>query len=139
MSANSFQNPVLSVTASINLQPFLIPREGHAITAPLKRAIREKTLEAWVQLDTLDQRGGGVMSLQTPNGAVFDAAHAFAGCIPGIHEVLRRQGLLAGTWCLDPSETLSTGQAEALDRVSRQYPQLTDDEFVRENLDRWMS
>ena len=66
------------------------------------------------------------------------AAHNFAGCIPGIHEVLRRQGLLAGTWCLDPTETLSPGQVEEIDRVSRQYPELTDDEFVRDNLDRWM-
>ena len=72
------------------------------------------------------------------NAAVFDAAHDFAGCIPGIHEVLRRQGLLAGTWCLDPTETLSPGQSEEVDRVYRRYPELTDDEFVRENLDRWM-
>jgi dihydrodipicolinate synthase/N-acetylneuraminate lyase len=72
------------------------------------------------------------------NGAIFDAAHGFAGCIPGIHEVLRRQGLLRGTWCLDPRERLSPGQGREIDRVTRTYPQLTDDEFVRENLDRWM-
>jgi dihydrodipicolinate synthase/N-acetylneuraminate lyase len=72
------------------------------------------------------------------NGAIFDAAHGFAGCIPGIHEVLRRQGLLRGTWCLDPRERLSPGQAREIDRVTRAYPQLTDDGFVRENLDRWM-
>jgi dihydrodipicolinate synthase/N-acetylneuraminate lyase len=77
-------------------------------------------------------------ALTDANAAVFDAAHDFAGCIPGIHEVLRRQGLLAGTWCLDPTETLSPGQAEEIDRVYRQYPELTDDDFVRENLDRWM-
>jgi dihydrodipicolinate synthase/N-acetylneuraminate lyase len=76
-------------------------------------------------------------ALTDANGAIFDAAHDFAGCIPGIHEVLRRQGLLEGAWCLDPTETLSAGQAAELDRVSRQYPQLTDDQFVRENLDRW--
>jgi len=52
--------------------------------------------------------------------------------------VPRRQGLLAGTWCLDPTETLSPGQAEEIDRVCRQYPELTDDDFVRDNLDRWM-
>ncbi|MDP3176375.1 MAG: dihydrodipicolinate synthase family protein [Spirochaetaceae bacterium] len=73
------------------------------------------------------------------NAAVFDAAHAFAGCIPGIHEVLRRQGLLEGTWCLDPKEVLSPGQAEEIDRVCRAYPHLTDDEFVQRNLGTWLS
>jgi dihydrodipicolinate synthase/N-acetylneuraminate lyase len=64
------------------------------------------------------------------NAAVFDAANGFAGCIAGIHEVLRRQGLLAGTWCLDPAERLSPGQAEEIDRVCRAYPHLADDDFV---------
>ena len=73
------------------------------------------------------------------NAALFDAAHHFHGCIPGINEILRRQGLLAGRWCLDPAEDLSTGQAEDLDRVTAAYPHLIDDEFVRENLDRWLS
>lgn len=73
------------------------------------------------------------------NGAFFDAANGFAGCIPGVHEVLRRQGLLEGTWCLDPDETLSPGQAEEIDRVYRMYPDLNDDAFVRENLSRWKS
>jgi dihydrodipicolinate synthase/N-acetylneuraminate lyase len=77
-------------------------------------------------------------ALTDANGAIFDAAHDFAGCIPGIHEVLRRQGLLAGTWCLDPDEVLSGGQAEEIDRVCRHYPQLSDDAFVRGNLERWM-
>jgi dihydrodipicolinate synthase/N-acetylneuraminate lyase len=77
-------------------------------------------------------------ALTDANGAIFDAAHDFAGCIPGIHEVLRRQGLLEGTWCLDQAETLSVGQSAEIDRVCRQYPELTDDAFVRENLDRWM-
>jgi len=72
------------------------------------------------------------------NAAVFDTAHAFAGCIPGVHEVLRRQGLLAGTWCLDPAETLSPGQAEEIDRVRAAYPHLNDDDFVREHLDDWL-
>jgi hypothetical protein len=70
---------------------------------------------------------------------VFDARNSFRGCIPGIHEVLRRQGLLAGRWCLDPREDLSPGQAEELDRVLGAYPHLADDGFVRENLDRWLS
>jgi dihydrodipicolinate synthase/N-acetylneuraminate lyase len=78
-------------------------------------------------------------ALTDANAAIFDAAHDFAGCIPGIHEVLRRQGLLAGTWCLDPDETLLAGQAEEIDRVCRHYPELTDDAFVRENLERWMA
>lgn len=78
-------------------------------------------------------------ALTDANGAIFDAAHGFAGCIPGIHEVLRRQGLLAGTWCLDPEESLSPGQAEEIDRVCRAYPWLTDDAFVREHLDRWLA
>ncbi len=77
--------------------------------------------------------------LTDANGVIFDVANDFAGCIPGIHEVLRRQGLLEGTWCLDPNEKLSPGQAEAIDRVYRAYPHLNDDVFVRENLDRWLS
>ena len=73
------------------------------------------------------------------NAAFFDAANGFAGCIAGIHEVLRRQGLLEGIWCLDPDETLGPGQAGEIDRVCRAYPHLTDDEFVREHVDRWLS
>ncbi|MEO5817366.1 MAG: dihydrodipicolinate synthase family protein [Gemmatimonadaceae bacterium] len=78
-------------------------------------------------------------ALTDANGAIFDAAHAFAGCIPGIHEVLRRQGLLGGIWCLDPFETLSPAQREEIDRVCRAYPEFSDDAFVAENLDRWLS
>jgi dihydrodipicolinate synthase/N-acetylneuraminate lyase len=73
------------------------------------------------------------------NSAFFDVAHNFAGCIPGCHEVLRRQGLLAGTWCLDPEEKLSPGQAEEIDRVYREHADLADDDFVRANLERWLS
>jgi hypothetical protein len=73
------------------------------------------------------------------NGAIFDAANGFRGCIPGIHEVLRRQGLLRGRWCLDPKEELSPGQMQEIDRVCAAYPQLSDDEFVKQNLDRWMA
>jgi dihydrodipicolinate synthase/N-acetylneuraminate lyase len=72
------------------------------------------------------------------NAAFFDAANGFAGCIPGIHEVLRRQGLMANTLCLNPREQLSPGQAEEIDRIWRAYPHLNDDEFVRHNLDRWL-
>jgi dihydrodipicolinate synthase/N-acetylneuraminate lyase len=77
--------------------------------------------------------------LTDANAAVFDARNAFQGCIPGIHEVLRRQGLLVGRWCLDPREDLSPGQAEEIDRVARAYPHLADDAFVREGLERWLS
>ena len=73
------------------------------------------------------------------NAAFFDAANGFAGCIPGIQEVLRRQGLLASVRCLDPHEALSTGQAAEIDRVCRAYPHLADDEFVAANLAEWMS
>ncbi|NMA20697.1 MAG: dihydrodipicolinate synthase family protein [Lentisphaerae bacterium] len=72
------------------------------------------------------------------NAAFFDAANNFKGCIPGIHEVLRRQGLLEGTWCLNPQEVLSCGQSEEIDRVYRSYPQLHDDLFVKANLERWL-
>ena len=65
-------------------------------------------------------------ALTDANSAVFDAEHRFAGCIPGIHEALRRQGLLDGIWCLDPDETLSPGQAEEITRVERSYPGVTD-------------
>ena len=68
------------------------------------------------------------------NAAIFDVQNAFHGCIPGIHEVLRRQGLLEGRWCLNPKEQLSPGQMEEIDRVSRDYPEFTDDEFVRDFL-----
>jgi hypothetical protein len=73
------------------------------------------------------------------NSAFFDVAHDFAGCIPGCHEVLRRQGLLEGIWCLDPHETLSPGQAAEIDRVYATYPEFADDAFVRTNLDRWLA
>lgn len=66
------------------------------------------------------------------NAAIFDPANSFHGCIPGIHEVLRRQGLLAGRWCLNPHEELSPGQMKEIDRVCHSYPHLTDDEFVKE-------
>jgi len=73
------------------------------------------------------------------NAAFFDPAHHFEGCIPGIHEVLRRQGLLRGIWCLNPEETLSTGQAEEIDRVYEQYPHLHDDDFVAAHLQEWLA
>jgi dihydrodipicolinate synthase/N-acetylneuraminate lyase len=72
------------------------------------------------------------------NAALFDAANGFAGCIAGVHEILRRQGLLAGIECLDPNETLSPGQLEEIDRVVQAYPWLTDDAFVANYRDDWL-
>lgn len=73
------------------------------------------------------------------NAVFFDAANGFRGCIPGLHEVLRRQGLLEGIWCLDEQETLSRGQFEEIDRIYAAYPELNDDEFVHEHLDEWLN
>jgi dihydrodipicolinate synthase/N-acetylneuraminate lyase len=73
------------------------------------------------------------------NSAFFDVANDFVGCIPGCHEVLRRQGLLEGLWCLDPHETLSPGQSAEIDRVYATYPEFADDAFVRANLERWLA
>jgi dihydrodipicolinate synthase/N-acetylneuraminate lyase len=72
------------------------------------------------------------------NAALFDPGNDYRGCIAGIHEILRRQGLLAGRWCLDAREDLSPGQAEQIDRVCRLYPHLQDDAFVTEHLDEWL-
>jgi dihydrodipicolinate synthase/N-acetylneuraminate lyase len=81
------------------------------------------------------QRG---VEVTDSNAAFFDAANGFRGCIAGLHEVLRRQGLLEGTWCLDPHEALSAGQTDEIDRVYRAYPHLNDDEFVAAHRDEWL-
>jgi len=73
------------------------------------------------------------------NAAFFDAANHFSGCIAGLHEVLRRQGLLEGIWCLDPNETLSPGQSEEISRVYAAYPHLNDDAFVHQHRDSWLT
>jgi dihydrodipicolinate synthase/N-acetylneuraminate lyase len=86
--------------------------------------------------DTFLTRGS---QLTDANSVIFDAANSFAGCIPGIHEILRRQGLLAGTWCLNPNEKLSPGQSEEIDRIVQTYPHLSDDDFITQNLDLWLS
>lgn len=71
------------------------------------------------------------------NAAFFDTANSFHGCIPGLHQVLQRQGLLQGTWCLNPQETLSAGQADEIQRIYEAYPHLNDDAFVAQHLDKW--
>jgi hypothetical protein len=72
------------------------------------------------------------------NAAFFDAANSFKGCIAGLHEVLRRQGLLEGTWCLNPAEMMGPGQKEEIDRVYAAYPHLNDDDFVAAHRDEWL-
>ena len=106
----------------------------HAAVGLLERARAARGAD---HVDAALLRDGA--ALTDANAAIFDAANAFAGCIPGIHEILRRQGLLAGTWCLDPAESLSPGQSAEIDRVCRAYPELADDDFVRERLDRWLA
>lgn len=102
-----------------------------ALLAEIKRARKSARLSA----DWLTKNA----ALTDANAAVFDAANGFAGCIPGIHEILRRQGIFETTACLDPHETLSPGQAAELDRVSSAYPWVLDDDFVARHLDRWLA
>lgn len=126
--------------------PFEIPREGQNVRV----RIRGGLLGHWsvwtktaVDLLRKVQKGEVDLALDSRitdcNSAFFDVANNFAGCIPGCHEVLRRQGLLAGTWCLDPDEKLSPGQSQEIDRVYREHADLADDAFVRANLERWLS
>jgi dihydrodipicolinate synthase/N-acetylneuraminate lyase len=131
------------------LSPFAVMRGGEEVRVRIKggllghwsvwtkyavellaRLQKEKPSEELLALDS---------KVTDANSAFFDVAHDFAGCIPGCHEVLRRQGLLEGTWCLDPKEVLSPGQAEEIDRVYAAYPEMNDDAFVRENLSKWLS
>lgn len=86
------------------------------------------TVEKWTYLQELNSQ------TTDANAALFDVAHDFHGCIPGIHEVLHRQGLMKGIWCLNPNEVLSEGQAEELTRIQHDYPGLNDDDFVSEFL-----
>jgi dihydrodipicolinate synthase/N-acetylneuraminate lyase len=135
------------------LAPFTFMRDG----APVTVRIRGGLLGHWsvwtrAAVQLLDRLHAAVDQGQVPlellaldgqvtdcNAALFDIAHDFHGCIAGCHEILRRQGILQGTWCLDPAEGLSPGQAEALARVQRDYPQLTDDAFVAQHRERWLA
>jgi dihydrodipicolinate synthase/N-acetylneuraminate lyase len=89
---------------------------------------RAKINRRWLEIGT---------SVTDANAAIFDPANNFSGCIPGIHEILRRQGIFQSIACLDPLEGLSRGQADAISRVARLYPWMVDDEFVAQNLARW--
>lgn len=105
-----------------------------------------RAVEQFEQVSELRRSGAAVSAewltvaqqLTDANAVVFDAANQFAGCITGIHEVLRRQGLLEGIWTLNPAEGLSPGQAESLDRIEAAYPHLHDNDFVAERLDGWL-
>ncbi|PTX18881.1 dihydrodipicolinate synthase/N-acetylneuraminate lyase [Pontibacter mucosus] len=100
-------------------------RKAVELLEEIKAYRKDRTAEA---ADALLTKGIEVTDV---NAAMFDPAHAFHGCIPGIHEILRRQGLLEGRWCLNPNEELSEGQMEEIERVYAAYPHLHDDEFVK--------
>lgn len=135
------------------LAPFTFQREGRPVTVRIRGGLLghwSVWTRAAVQL--LERIHAAVAAGQVPmdllaldsqvtdcNAALFDVAHDFHGCIAGCHEILRRQGLLQGTWCLDPGEGLSPGQAEELARVQRDYPHLTDDAFVAAHRERWLA
>lgn len=128
--------------------PFTLRRGGQDVTVRIKGGLLGHwsvwTRTAVRMFDRIrdGKVDGALLALDAmvtdANSAFFDVANDFAGCIPGCHEVLRRQGLLEGIWCLDPKETLSPGQAEEIDRVYAAYPELNDDAFVRDNLGRWL-
>jgi hypothetical protein len=130
--------------------PFTVMREGRPVTLRFRggllghwsvwtrNAVRllERCHAAWGAVpDELLALGARVTDC---NAAFFDVANDFSGCIAGCHEVLRRQGLLEGIWCLDAAERLSPGQREEIDRVCRAHADLSDDEFVAANRTRWL-
>jgi hypothetical protein len=129
--------------------PFSIKRDGQEVRVRIKGGLlghwsvwtrSAVALLERIQRGTIDAELLALDSRVTDcNSAFFDVANNFAGCIPGCHEVLRRQGLLEGIWCLDPQETLSPGQSQEIDRVCREHADLADDAFVRANLERWLS
>ena len=130
------------------ITPYEIKRDGEAVTLRIVGGLLGHW-SVWVKgaVDLLRQcketpTDGRLLALNGQvtdcNAAFFDAANDFRGCIAGVHEVLRRQGLFEGVWCLDPAEVLSPGQLAEIDRVYHDYPDLNDDRFVAENLDRWL-
>jgi len=135
------------------LTPFTFMRDGALVTVRIRGGLLghwSVWTRAAVQL--LERIHAGVEAGNVPpellaldaqvtdcNSALFDVAHDFHGCIAGCHEILRRQGLLQGIWCLDPREGLSEGQADQLSRVVDDYPHLTDDAFVAQHRERWLA
>jgi hypothetical protein len=134
------------------LTPFAVNRDGRDIVVRIKGGLLGhwsvwvrtavqllERIHAAVAADRVDADLLKLDSQVTDcNAAFFDVRNDFAGCIAGCHEVLRRQQLLEGTWCLDPRETLGPGQMGEIDRVYKAYPQFNDDEFVRANLKHWL-
>jgi hypothetical protein len=135
------------------LTPFVVRRGDADVTVRMKggllghwsiwtRSAVEllERLHAAVERGALDPELLGLDAKVTDaNAAFFDVANGFRGCIAGCHEVLRRQGLFAGAWCLDPDEGLSPGQAEEIARVMAAYPEFDDTPFVRAGLERWFA
>ncbi|WP_371999066.1 dihydrodipicolinate synthase family protein (plasmid) [Tistrella mobilis] len=135
------------------LTPFTVMRDGAPVTLRFRGGLLGHwsvwTRQAVLMLERLKAAADGgdvpadLLALDSRvtdcNAAFFDVANDFHGCIAGCHEILRRQGLLDGIWCLDPEEGLSPGQAAELDRVCRMHADLSDDAFVAENLERWLS
>jgi hypothetical protein len=134
------------------ITPFVVRRDG----ADIEVRIRGGLLGHWsvwtkgavelftrirraVESDRVDDLLPVAAQVTDCNAAFFDVANNFRGCIAGCHEVLRRQGLFEGTWCLDPTEALSTGHADAIERVMLLYLELGDDAFVAANRERWLS
>ena len=135
--------------------PFVAMREGRPVTVRFRGGLLGHwsvwTASAVAQLARIKAELAGQGGALSPellaldsrvtdcNAAFFDVVNNFHGCIAGCHEVLRRQGLLQGVWCLDPAEGLGPGQSQEIDRVYRQHGDLGDDAFVRANLERWLS
>jgi hypothetical protein len=107
---------------------------GTRAACGLMEDVKKWRIAGTVPTETLTLAG----QITDTNAALFDVDHGFAGCIAGIHEVLRRQGLMAGRWCLDPDEDLSPGQMAEIDRVYAAYPHLHDAVFIQEHLDEWL-
>jgi hypothetical protein len=133
--------------------PFVVMRGGKPVTVRIKGGLLGHW-SVWVKraVELLEraQREAAAQSVSAEmlaldsqvtdcNAAIFDVANDFHGVICGCHEILRRQGLLEGIWCLDPKETLGRGQKEEIDRVHAAYPHLNDDDFVRDNRERWLA
>jgi hypothetical protein len=133
--------------------PYTIPHKDAAVTVRIKGGLLGHW-SVWVNkaVGLLHQAHAAAAANTVPanllaldsqvtdcNAAIFDVANNFHGVIAGCHEILRRQGLLEGIWCLDPAESLGPGQKEEIDRVCAAYPHLNDDAFVRQNLARWLA
>ena len=133
--------------------PYKVPSKGDFTTVRIRGGLLGHW-SVWVRkaVELLEQAQAAAAARVVPadllaldsqvtdcNAAIFDVANNFHGVVAGCHEILRRQGLLEGIWCLDPGESLGPGQKEEIDRVYAAYPHLNDDAFVRQNLARWLA